>query len=46
MQHRTQRPSKAGRPPRLPRAAVLVAAQRIPDEEGAEKKGRYRPQVH
>ncbi|TDT42706.1 TetR family transcriptional regulator [Streptomyces sp. BK208] len=36
MQHRTPRPGRTGRPPRLAREAILSAAQRILDEEGAE----------
>ncbi|MEU7593839.1 TetR/AcrR family transcriptional regulator [Streptomyces sp. NPDC039022] len=36
MQHRTRRTGRTGRPPRLAREAILAAAQRILDEEGAE----------
>ncbi|GGQ91354.1 TetR/AcrR family transcriptional regulator [Streptomyces althioticus] len=36
MQSPNTRPGRLGRPPRLSREAILVAAQRVLDEEGAE----------
>ncbi|MFI1190964.1 TetR/AcrR family transcriptional regulator [Streptomyces californicus] len=37
MQSPTTRPGRTGQPPRLSRDAIVVAAQRVLDEEGAER---------